>query len=126
MDKIKIKDEKLKNKSANNILSMFLFYSIVSLTGIIVLPTLGIIAPTFMLCGVITPIAGIIKLIGYIFNIDMPFIMFQIGELTLNPILGFLLSIFIGVILYILGTYAWKLLLGYIHIVSDKKKKMEI
>lgn len=115
----------MKKKSAKNILSMFLFYSIVSLTGVIVLPTLGIITPTFILCGIITPIAGLIKLIGYIFNIDMPFIMFQIGEFTLNPILVFLLSILIGIILYILGTYAWKLLLGYIHIVSDKKKEID-
>lgn len=116
----------MEKKAVKNILNIFLFYSIVSLTGVIVLPTLGMLALAFILCGIITPIAGLIKLIGYIFNIDMPFIMFQIGEFTLNPILGFLLSILIGMVLYILGTYAWKLLLRYIHIVSNEKKKIEI
>lgn len=115
----------MEKKSLKNILNIFLSYSIFTLSGVIVLTTLGIIAPTFILCGIISPIAGSIKLIGYIFNIDIPFITFQIGEFILNPILGFVLSIFIGIILYIVGIRAWKLLLGYIHIISDKKKKLK-
>lgn len=112
-----------KNKSVRKI---FLFYTIVSLTGVFVLPTLGIIAPTFILCSLLVPIMSLIKLIAYFLGINVPIIMFQIGTFTLNPILAFLLSLPISVILYITGIGAWRLLIKYIHYVSNKKRELYI
>ncbi len=111
-------------KKNKRIRAIFIFYLLVSLTGIFILPILGIIAPVFILCSIICPLLGLIKLIAWLFGYDIPIIMFQIGNYTLGPILGFLLSLPMSVILYIAGIKAWKLLIKYIHHVSDKKKKL--
>jgi len=113
-------------KKTNKVKQIFIFYFLVSLTGMFVLPILGLIAPTFILCSIVSPIFGLIKLIAWFFGYDIPIIMFQIGSYTLNPILGFLLSLFGSVILYVVGIKAWKLLIKYIHSVSDKRKKLYI
>lgn len=115
-----------KTKKGKKVSQIFIFYFLVSLTGMFVLPTLGIIAPTFILCSIMCPIFGLIKLVAWIFNYDIPIIMFQIGNYTLHPIPVFILSLLESIILYIIGIGAWKLLIKYIHYVSDKKKKLYI
>ena len=40
------------------LLTLLAFYSVVGLSGMVVLPVLGICAPTLLLCGVIIPVAG--------------------------------------------------------------------
>ena len=114
---------KIYNVSINEI---FLFYIIVSLTGIFILPTLGIIAPAFIISAILCPIFGLVKLIGYIFKFDVPFVMFEFGSYSLNPVLGFVLSIIVGVVLFIIGVVSWKLLIKYIHFVTNKRKKLYI
>lgn len=106
------------------IINEFVFYIIVSLTGIIVLPTLGILAPTFILCGIVMPFAGIVEVISYALGYNLP--IFQIGTFTLNPLLGFIVSIIAGIIFYIIAIWTWKLLLNYVRIVDDKKKSLQI
>ena len=91
-----------------------LFYIQTFFFGIIIIPTLGIIAPSFILCSIIVPLSGLLKLIGYTFKFKIPFIIFQIGSLELNPIIGFIFSIIIGLVLYLIGKISWKLLLKYI------------
>lgn len=113
-------------KKSKRVSEIFIFYFLVSLTGMFILPIFGIIAPTFILCSIICPLLGLIKLIAWLFGYDIPIIMFQIGNYTLNPILSFLVSLPLSVILYVLGIGAWKLLIKYIHSVSDKKKKLYI
>lgn len=115
-----------KMKKNKKIQQIFIFYTLVSLTGIFVFPTLGIIAPTFILSSIIVPILGLIKLIAYFFHYDIPIIMFQIGNYTLNPPLGFFATIITSLILYFLGMGAWKLLIKYLHFFSKKKKKLYI
>lgn len=113
-------------RKAYKISQIILFYLLASFTGIIILPTLGIVAPTFILSGIIVPIAGFIKLIAYIFGQDIPFIIFNFGKITLNPIIGFLLSVVIGIFMAIAGLYMWKILIKYIHYILDKKSKLYI
>ena len=91
--------EKIKNNK--KIKQIVLFYFVASMTGIFVLPTLGMIAPTFILSSIVVPIAGLIKLIASLFHVDIPIIMFQIGEYSLSPLLGFLLSLPVSVLLYL-------------------------
>lgn len=105
---------------------IFLFYTLVSLTGIFIIPILGIIGPTFILCSIVCPILGLVKLISYFLGFDLPIVMFQIGNYTLNPILGFIASIIVSVLMYIAGIATWKLLIKYIHFVSEKKRKLYI
>lgn len=113
------------NYSNQLLIKSLLFYISVFASGIFIIPTLGIIAPIFMLCGLLAPICGLIKLIGYIFHIEIPFIMFQIGKYELNPISSFILSIITGLILYFIGKYSWHLLLKYINKVKEKAQKLE-
>lgn len=113
------------NYSNQLLIKSLLFYISVFASGIFIIPTLGIIAPIFMLCGLLAPICGLIKLVGYIFHIEVPFIMFQIGKYELNPISSFILSIITGLILYFIGKYSWHLLLKYINKVKEKAQKFE-
>lgn len=113
------------NYSNQLLIKSLLFYISVFASGIFIIPTLGIIAPIFMLCGLLAPICGLIKLIGYIFHIEVPFIMFQIGKYELSPIPGFILSIIIGLILYFIGKSSWHLLLKYINKVKETAQKLE-
>ncbi len=101
------------------------FYLGTFFSGIFVVPILGIIAPTFIFFGVITPLLGFVKLIGYLFNFTVPYVSFQIGDFELNPIIGFSLSIVVGLILYFVGKEAWKLLLKYGKYIHHKRMELE-
>jgi len=115
-----------KIKKTKKIKQILIFYFLVNFTGMFVLPILGLVAPTFILCSIICPILGLIKLVAWLFGYDIPIIIFQIGSYTLNPILGFLLTLLVSVILYVVGIHAWKLLIKYIHNVSDKRKELYV
>lgn len=121
-----IENNKAKEHKTNKIFASIVFYCLVSLTGIIILPTLGIIAPVFILCSFICPIGGIIHLISGIFNFNLPIVSFQFENVILNPFLGFVLSIMIGIILYFIGKACWKILLLYINQVKKVKDNLEI
>lgn len=111
--------------SNERIIKSIAFYIEVFFSGIFIIPTLGLIAPTFILCGIVVPLSGLLKLIGYIFNFDVPFVIFQIGNFELNSIFSFILSIVMGVILYLIGKGAWRLLLKYIKFVNNKRNELE-
>lgn len=117
-------DALTKNNDFNwhKYLSVFAFYSLAGLSGAVVIPTLAIIAPVFILTGIVIPIAGFIKLLGYLLNFNVPFIMMEIGSLTIHPILAFIITVPLGILFYILGHKSWKLLLKYIQNISSKKK----
>jgi hypothetical protein len=89
-----------------------------------VIPILGIIAPMFLLCGAIAPVAGLIKFIGSLFGYDVPYVVAQFGSMTLSPVFTFLYSIVMGGILVLSGRGAWKLLLRYIRMVGKTKEKL--
>lgn len=72
------------------------FYSLVGFSGLIVIPCLAVIAPTFLLCGAVTPVLGVIKLVDYVLHLNLPFVEaigFQFGDAALSPIPVFFLSI---------------------------------
>lgn len=117
---------KEKGFSWNRFLTICSFYGLTGLSGMFVLPSLGIIAPTFLFCGMIAPIAGLLKFIGFLFGYDLPYIMFQFGTVTLHPALGFLFSIAMGIIFILLGKGAQKLLLHYIKTISKTKRELSI
>lgn len=118
--------DKENENTTNNVFKTILFYCVVSFTGIVALPTLGIIAPVFILCAFICPIAGIIHFISGIFGFNLPFVSLQFGNMTLNPFLGLIVSIIIGIILYFIGKGSWKLLLLYINKIKEKKESLGI
>lgn len=115
--------------SWNKFLTICAFYSLVGFSGLFVIPCLAIIAPAFIVCGVITPILGVIKLVDYLLHLNIPFVEyigFQFGTKILNPVPAFFLSLITGVILFLLGKGAWKLLVFYCKKVSKTKNDLSI
>ena len=109
---------KENNFSWNRFLTVCAFYSLVGFSGLFVIPVLVIVAPTFILCGVASAVLGIIKLVDYIG--------FQFGNTALSPIPVFILSLITGIILFLLGRGAWKLLITYCKGISKTKNNLSI
>ena len=112
--------------SWNRLLLVCAFYGLTGFSGMIVIPVLGIIAPTFIFCGAVSPVAGLVKYVSSLFGYDMPYVMFQLGDFTLSPEAGFIWSIVAGAALLFLGKGSWELLLRYIRAVSRTKRNLSI
>lgn len=97
------------------------FMSLTGVTGIFVIPILGVCAPLLFLCGIISPVAGLVKSIGGLLGYEIPYIMFQFGSFTPPAILVFPISILLGIGLILLGKGAWHALLFYVKTVSSIK-----
>ena len=115
-----------KNDSFNlrKLCTIIIFYSLAGLGSVFVLPFTSIVGVTFMICGVIVPICGAVKLLGAIVGIDTPYIMFQFGTYTASPVMAFLLSILFGILFILAGKFFWKLTIQYIQMISSRKKKI--
>lgn len=57
--------------SWNRMLAICAYYSLASLSGLIVIPVLAICAPVFIVCAIATPILGAVKLIDALLNLGM-------------------------------------------------------
>lgn len=112
--------------SWNRVLAVCAFYSLAGFSGLFVIPTLGIVAPVFIFCAIITPVLGAVKLIDSLFSIGIPYASY-IGFATItNPFAVFALSIITGVVLYLIGRGSWKLLIYYIKAISKTKQHLSI
>lgn len=112
----------------NRILAICAFYSLVGFSGMFVIPCLAIMAPVFIVFGIITPILGAIKMIDYVFNLGLPYVehigIILTGIVELNPIVEFLGCLITGILLYWAGRGCWKLLVRYIKTVSKTRKQL--
>lgn len=116
-----------KIKKTAKIKQLLLFYLVVSFSGIFILPCLGIVAPTFILCAALLPIGALIDFFALLFtDSDIPQITFQMGNVYLHPAVAIPISIIFSILLFIIGMYTWKLLMKYIKFVSDKRKQLYI
>ncbi|MBQ7432704.1 MAG: DUF1700 domain-containing protein [Lachnospiraceae bacterium] len=104
--------------------ALFAFCSVVGLTGMIVLPGVGVTAVALLLSGVVTPVAGLMKLVAALFGIDIPFIVFQIGNYTAPPVLVFVFSLMTGIVLFAAGWGLWKVTKVYIRVVGSGFRKL--
>lgn len=112
------------NYSNKKIIKSILLSTAIFFSSLFVIPSLGIIAPAFIICGIITPLAGFIKLIGYIFGFDVPFVIMQIGNFEPHPFLAFIISIIFGILLYKAGKKSWQLLIKYFEKVKKELNKL--
>ena len=116
-----------KIKKTTKIKQLLLFYLVVSFTGIFILPCLGIVAPTLIVCAVLLPVGALIDLTTLIFTgNDIPQIVFQLGNLCLHPAVAVPVSIIAAIILFIIGMYTWKLLMRYIKFIANKRNRLYI
>jgi uncharacterized membrane protein len=116
--------------SWNRFLIVCAFYSLVGFSGMVVIPCLAIIAPTFIFCGIISPILVAVKMVDYIFGLGIPYVenigVFLGGIVTFNPIIEFVISLVIGALLYWLGRGAWRLLTLYCKKISKTASNLSI
>ena len=112
--------------SWNRVLAICAYYSLASLSGLIVIPVLAICSPVFIICAIATPIMGFIKLIDALLNLGIPYANYIGISGIENPVAVFIISIVMGVILYHIGRGCWKLLVYYIKGVSNAKQHLSI
>ncbi len=110
--------------SLRRLAEVLCFYGYVGIGGIFVLPIISTLAVSFMLCGILSPIAGLIKLVCGIFGIDVPWITFQFGSWTAGTAVVFPLSILVGAVFFLLGWGFWKLTVFYIKSVAKGSRRL--
>lgn len=111
--------------SASRVLALCAFYSVTGLSGLFVIPVLGICAPVFLLCGVVTPLLGAVKAVDVALGLHIPYVQYIGIAGVQNPVLVFVLCILAGIALFALGYGCWKLLVGYVKSVSRVKRTLD-
>lgn len=117
-----------KNRSFSwtRITALCAYYSLVSLTGLIVIPTLAICAPVFIVSAIVTLVLAVIKLVDSLLNLGIPCANYIVMAGIESPALAFILSIITGAVLYLIGRGCWKLLIRYIKTVNKAKRRLSI
>lgn len=118
--------QKEKTISTTKILAMVAYYSLASLSGIIIIPTLIICAPTFIISGAACPILGLIKMLDSLLNLGIPYAENIVVAGIDNPFVAFIICAAVGLGLLLAGYACWKLLLGYFKLVSKTKDRLSI
>ncbi len=111
-----------KTTGIKRVLLACAFYSLASLSGIILIPTLGILAPTFIFSGVVTIIAVTVNLFSYLLlGYGIPYIQ----VLDYSPVPGFFIGLAVGIILATVGLASWKALKLYILGITKVNEKIQ-
>jgi len=111
-----------KSFSIKKLLMTFSFYSLVSLSGMFIIPCGTVLAGGLILTGILGPIAGLIKAMGFLLRFDVPFYFMSINGYEPHPLLAFPLSIAMGILLLLAGRAIWRLISRYISKVSKTKR----
>lgn len=114
-----------KGFSWRRISAVIAFYSLAGMGGMFVLPITSICGIAFMISSVLCPIAGIIKFVAHLMGYEIPEIGFAIGNFTANTYVTLVLSIIMGIVMFVVGKLLWKLTLIIIKSMSKGKKKLE-
>jgi uncharacterized membrane protein len=104
---------------------VFSFYSLVSLSGMFIIPCGTVLAGGLMLCGIGFPIVGVINLLGFYLGFDVSNIAIQFGSYEPHPLLALPILIIASVFLFILGRVLWKAVIKYIRKVSAAKRSLD-
>lgn len=104
--------------------SVAAFYSLAGLGGIFVLPVTSLLALGFLLGGALAPVAGLVKFLGSLVGVDMPWVMFQFGSWTAPPAAAFGLSIVTGALLLAAGRGLWRVTVGFVKMIGERRRKL--
>ena len=104
------------------------FYFVAICISLAVVPSLGICAPVFIISGFVCPLLGVLRLVGSIFSLSLPFADDMVLKGIGNPWLAFCFSVIAGVLLYLAGKACRHMLLSYfralkelkVHLLSDR------
>lgn len=100
------------------------FYSLAGLGGMVVLPTLTIMAGTFVLCGALLPAAALMKLLASLVGIDLPYVTMQLGPYIPSPAAAFPIAVVVGLLLLLAGRGCWKLTVKFVKLVGEKRRSL--
>ena len=104
--------------------SVAAFYSLAGLGGIFVLPVTSLLAVGLLLGGALAPGAGLVKFLGSLVGVDMPWIMFQFGSWVAPPALAFGLSIITGALLLAAGRGLWRVTVGFVKMIGERRRRL--
>ena len=107
------------------LLMVFSFYSLVSLSGMFIIPCGTVLAGGLMVCGIVGPAAGLIKSAGFLLGFDIPFFVMRFDSYEPHPLLAFPITIVFGILIFLLGRRIWKAVISYIRKVSDTKRILD-
>lgn len=111
--------------SKKNFWRSFVFFGLAGFS-VIALPCLFVIAVGFVICGVASPILGFVKMIDYIFTLNIPYVenihIALGGVVTFHPIIEFVISLVFGLLLFGVGRKAWRMLIRYWKKLSDLRR----
>ena len=110
--------------SWRRVCSIVAFYSLAGAMWTFLLPLTSTLGIAFMACGIISPIAGVIKFIGFMFGFDIPNIHFSIGSFSADAITFLPISIIVGILSFVLGKLLWALTIKLIKGLSKTKAKV--
>ncbi len=104
--------------------ALIAFYSLAGIGGMFVLPFTSICGVTFMISGVLCPLAGIIKFAAHLLGYEITEICFNVGSFSADAIAFLPISILVGVVSFIIGWLFWKLTVVIIKAMSKGMKKL--
>lgn len=111
--------------SLRRLFSLVVFCGMVGFGGTFILPFFGMLTAGFLFAGVIAPLAGILKTVGWLLGFDMPFVMFQLGSYTAHPLLVLPLSLLFGALFLFLGEMCWRGLKACVRTIGKAYQRLE-
>lgn len=100
------------------------YYGLVGTVWMFILPITSIMGITFMGCGLITPVAGLIKFIAFFLGHDIPEIQFSMGSYSASAITFLPISIVVGVTFFVIGKLLWVFTINIIKTLNKAKAKI--
>lgn len=110
--------------SLKKLCSVAAFYSLAGTAWMFVLPITSCVGISFMVCGVLSPIAGAVRFIAWCLGVDIPQIGIQIGAYSASAVTVLPLSIVIGAAAFLIGKLSWDFTLFLIRKISKAKAEI--
>ena len=111
--------------SLKKLLMVFSFYSLVSLSGMFIIPCGTVLAIGCMAGGIAAPVVTVLHLLRFFLGYDMSYFVVQFGSYQAHPLLALPISIIAGVLFFLLGRVIWKAVIRYIRKVSETKRTLD-
>lgn len=109
-------------RGVSNILSIIAYVFIVGFGGVFVLPFTVISGITFLVSGIICPVAGVVKFVAYLLGNDIQNIEFTIGNYSASAIELLPISFVMGALLLGASYLMWKITFLLVKYMARRKK----
>lgn len=113
---------KMKKFSWKKFAMVFSFYSYASIGGLFIMPITICFAVAFFICGVLCPIAGVVKVAAHFMGYEMPWLALTFGDYVAGPFEFLGIAVVLGIILFLLGKLFWKLTTLFVKSVGKHKQ----